>query len=340
MPSVREALVGLQFNGQDASTDLRPYLQGATYTDIAAGSSDEVSITLHNFEIEWLSGKMPKCGDTVGGGFFLKDWTGRGKTRIMPLGIFTMDSIAFSGGPLEAQFTALSVPADSSFQIRNRTQTWEDTTLAGIAGELCGRYGMSLDYNAPTISIKAVEQSQQTDSQFLMDQTSKYGLKMKIYRKKLVIYDPGILEAQGPVVTLKRNGWIDDGWKYDRCLEGVYTGARVSYKREDDDEEISIYVGFKAEDAPDARTMFINETCADAGEAEIKAKGEVNLSNEKAETISGDIFPNTSVVSGVCIQLEGLGQASGKYFVDKVTFDFSESGTKQTVEAHKVQERL
>lgn len=342
MPGItpRQGLVGLHFNGVDLSAKLNPLLLSATYTEVAGGASDEIELELYNFDLVWLMMLMPELGSTVGGGFALKHWDGIYDIQLLPIGIHTLSEISYTGNPLRARFKALSVPAGSSFQVRPRTQTWENAMLSGIASELCARYGLGLEFNATDVNIEKVEQSQQADSTFLMDLVTKKGLRMKIYREKLVIYDPANLEAQEPRFTIGDEQWIDRGWTYNKCIEGVYTGAHISYKREDDENEIDVYVGYTNEDDPKARVMFLNETCSSEAEARERACAEVNSSNERIETISGEIWPTNDVRAGMCVQIEDLGRSSGKYFIDRMTIECTSSGTKQSIEAHRVQPRI
>lgn len=341
MGNTRRAYAGVMFNGVDVTEALNPYLKSATYTDIAAGSSDEIEIVLYNFELEWLKDKLPRTGDTITGLVVLKDWDHPRSLRFTPEGSYVVDRLAYTGGPLEATIGGVAVPADSSFQVRPRTQTWQNTTLKTLFWEIAQRYGMAMEYMGSDYDIEKIEQSQQTDSAFVLDTAKKYGLKLKIYSRKLVLFLASTMEGFNPVATITRADWIDDGWSYERCIEGAYTGARISYKDPDSDDEISTYVGFIAEDAPGSRVLFINETCDSEADALIKAKAEVNLSNEEIEKISGDIWPNVAVCAGVNVQIEGLGAADGKYFVDKCTYTFAaDSGIRQSIEAHKCQTRL
>lgn len=339
MGARRRASCHLVFNGQDMDTLLSGYLKSVSYTDVADGSSDEIEVTLQNVSMDWLTDKYPQKGDFISGALFLFDWNGPEDRHALNFGNHVLDSIKFSGDPLEATFGGTSVPRDSSFQTRNRTKTWEKVTLEGLAGEIAGRYGLRLEYSGAAVQIEALEQSQQTDSAFLYDTAGKYGLSMKVFDDKIIIFDKGKLEAAASVATLKPE-LFDGGWEYIDSLDGVYTGARVSYKNPDNDEEISMYVGYKAEDAPDARTMSINETADNAEDARKKAAAEVNKSNEGLTTISGDIWPNTDICAGVCVDLEGLGRADGKYFIDQSTWTLGDSGTRQSIEAHKCQPRL
>lgn len=339
MSKPRKATTTLKFNGKNVDTSLKDYLESISYEDVASGSSDTLSIKLHNITKQWMKGWYPQKGDAVEGSIKLLDWDKVGKDKKIFCGHFTLDDVSFSGNPMTASFDCVSAPASESFKTRERNKTWENATISGIAGEVAGRYSLSLSYSGPSIKIKKLEQSE-SDSEFLYKLCKDYGLSMKVYKKKIVIYDQTQMEQKGPVCTLGMDDFVDNNWEARDSLYGVYSGARISYKDPDDDKETSIYVGLKAENAKDSRTLRINETADSAADARRKAAAQVNLSNQDATTISGTIWPNIKVCAGVTVKITDFGKFNGKYFVDKSTMELGESGTSQKIEMHKCQKRI
>lgn len=340
MSNARKAVPSLSFNGKSVTTTLKDYLESVSYTDVASGSSDSIDISVHNIGMKWLGAWYPKKGDKIKGSITFKDWNAAGKDLKLNCGTFTLDSIKFTGGPLAASFGALAIPASDSFKTTERTKTWKKVTVQKIATDIAKRYKLSLSYSGPSITINAIEQSEKSDSAFLYDICGKYGLSMKIYNSKIVIYDQTAQEKKKAVATLTRESFVDDSWDYSDELEGTYTGARISYKSGKDSKEISVYLGLKKEDVSGSRVLKINETADDATDAYYKAAASVNKSNEKATTITGKIWPNPKVCAGVCVTISGMGKINGKYFVEKSTMQITDSGTEQSIELHKCQSRL
>lgn len=340
MSNGRKTVTNLSFNGKNVTNTLKDFVQSMTYTDIASGSSDSIDITLHNIGMKWLRGWYPKKGDRIKGSITFKDWNKDGKDLKLNCGTFILDSIKFKGGPLEANFGALAIPASESFKTTERTKTWKKVTVEKIATDIAKRYKLKLSYSGPIITITAIEQSEKTDSAFLYEICGNYGLSMKVYNEKIVIYDQTEQEKKKAVEKLNRQSFVDDEWDYEDALEGTYTGARVSYKSGKNSKEISVYIGLKKEKEAGSRVLKVNETADDATDAYYKAAAAVNKSNEKATVISGKIWPNPKVCAGVCVTITGMGKMNGKYFVEKSTLEVSDSGTKQSVEMHKCQTRL
>ena len=339
MGKARRASTTLKFNGKNVDTSLKEYLESVSYTDVASGSSDTISISLQNISEKWMKGWYPKKGDSVSGSIRFLDWNGDGKDRTLQCGSFTLDEIKFSGNPMTASFGCVSSPASESFKTRERTKTWKNVTIQGIAGEIAGRYKLKLSYSGAAIKISSLEQSQ-ADSQFLYSLCESYGLSMKVYKKKIVIYDQTEMEKRKAVRTIRMEDFVDGDWELTDSLFGVYTGARISYKSSKSSKEISVYTGLKKEDAPGSRVLKINETADSVSDAYYKAAAKVNKSNEAATTISGSIWPDPRVCAGATVTVSGFGRVDGKYFIDKSSVDVGDGGTKQKIEMHKCQKRL
>ena len=76
-----------------------------------------------------------------------KDWSREGDTKILPCGFFILDNYEYSGWPLAANISAVSVPAEGSFRATERTKTWEDVTIQEIGKEIAKRAGISLAWD-------------------------------------------------------------------------------------------------------------------------------------------------------------------------------------------------
>ena len=340
MSNARKAVPSLSFNGKNVSTKLADYLESVSCEDVASGSSDSIDITLQNIDMKWMNQWYPTKGDKISGTITFQDWNKDGENLKRNCGTFILDEVKFSGGPLKVSLGGVAIPANESFKVRERTKTWKNVTIKNIANEIAKRYGLSLSYSGPTITIASIEQSDKTDSAFLYDLCKKYGLSMKVFNNKIVVYDQTQQEKKAASATITRDSFIDDEWEYTDSIEGTYTGARISYKSGEDNEEISVYLGLKAENAAGSRVLNITEVADDYDAAYYMAAAQVNQSNEQATTISGKIWPNPKICAGICVTISGMGKANGKYFVDKSTVEVSDSRTTQSVELHKCQTRL
>ena len=333
----RRMVPSLKFSGKNVDTLLKDYLESVSYTDVASGSADTLDIRLQDIRGKWLNEYYPKKGNTVSGKLLFKDWGGKSLFKAVICGTFTLDDIRVSLSPMTMELSCVSSPAKESFQTRERNKTWEKVTLKEVATEICKRYGLDLLWQGKDAKISKLEQSE-TDSSFLMSLLESYEFAMKIYRDRLVVYNITDAEAGKPVATLTPADFSDVS--FTDGIYGTYTGARVSYKPANGDKEISVYVGLKGEHAKGSRILKVNESCSSEGEARRKGAAQVNKSNRGATTMSGTLFPDPDICSGVCVKLsKDFGKLAGKYFIDKVTWEAG-SGTSQKVEAHKVKKKV
>ena len=321
MSEARRAVPSLSFNGTNVTTKLEKYLEKLSYTDIASGTSDSLSIELQNIEMKWLADWFPTKGSKISGSISFKNWDKEFVNLSLNLGTFVLDEVKFSGGPLMLTMGAVAIPANQSFKSRERTKTWKKVTIKKIAQGIAKRYKLSLSYSAPNVSISSIEQSKKSDSAFLSELCDKYGIAMKVFNKKLVIYDHKAAEKGKVVANISRKSFIDDKWDFVDSLNGVYTGARISYKNP-------------------KKSSSINETCSSRKDAYYKAAAKVNESNREATVITGTMWANPKICAGVCVNVTGMGKANGKYYVDEVTTEISSSGTTQDVSMHKCQPQL
>lgn len=340
--TARRVEVDIAFNGNSVKGIIDPYVTDVSYDDVAKDKSDSIDITLHNSDMKWLSEDWyPRKGDAMQCRFIFMDWNRAGDNFVVDCGGFVLDDVSFSGNPKRVKLSGVAVPANASFGALERNKTWKKVTIRKIANTISRRYRLTLSYNAPSITIAVLEQSNQTDSEFLYGLCKKYNLGMKVYNNKLIIYDPGTLEQNPVVCELTPESFINGAWTYNDTLDGVYNGARISYKtKKDSSETKSAYFGSVKESADDARTLKISERANSRADAKYKATAAINLSNEQATTLSGPVWPDQRIVSGVCVEVKGFGVPDGKYFIDSVRTDYSSGGVGMSVNMHKCQKRI
>jgi len=301
-----------------------------SYTDVASGKSDSVSITIADIGMDWLGSLMPKRGASLGASLKLINWNKEEKTDTFNCGTFILDDISFSGRPLNCVLNGVSVPAMNDFKSLPRTKTWEKTNIQDIASEISKRAGVSLHYEAGTIQISELEQNKQTDSSFLYSICEKYGLAMKVYNHKIVIFDIVAYEAKAAILTLNEKDMLS--WSYNTTVDGTYTGVNLNYTDPDseDDEIIKVTIGSAG------RMYEINSQASSQYDAELQAIATVNAANRKIETMEVSIRANIKIVASHCIEIAGLGNANGKYYVDTVKHNIG-NGYKMQLTLHKVQ---
>ncbi len=309
------------------------YNEGFTYTDPASGESDTISITLTNIDLRWANKWMPQKGDKLTAKIIEKNWNKEGRKKSFYCGKFCLDDLSYTGPNLTCTIGGVSVPEGNAFRSTGRSKTWKQATLKEVALEIAKKYYLDLQYTGEIIRLGTIEQSNETDSSFLKKVCEDYGMAIKIYSGKIVIYDKGAFEDKKPVAVLKQADLQD--WSYNTTLVGTYTGAKITYTSAKDDKEMKCIVG------GGKRILTINEKIESLQEAQLKACARVNAENEKAVTMTVTIMANNHIAAGNTIMIAELYQLSGKYFVDKVTHHIGpDEAYTMTLELHKCQKRI
>ena len=78
MSRARRAAIKIEYEHVDISEDIEGMISSYSYTDVASGESDAVSITIEDREKKWLGGWAPKKGDRVSTNMLFYDWLREG----------------------------------------------------------------------------------------------------------------------------------------------------------------------------------------------------------------------------------------------------------------------
>lgn len=300
-----------------------------TYTDIADGQSDSISVTMHDINKEWIGSRKPKKGAALGAKIAISD---NGAERTFDCGSFILDDISFSGRPLSCTLGAVSVPADDDFKSLPKTVTWEKTTVKDIASKIAQSAGVKLVYDAPSVRIDETEQNGETDSAFLYSLCGKYGLGMKVYNHKIVIFDIAEYEEKGEAAVITETDVLS--WSINETIDGTYTGVKLNYTNPDIDDTISVTIG------TGGRMYAMNVQADSRHDAELQAAAKVNAANRKIQTMSVTVMGNPDIVATQCVRISGFGAYDGKYYADSVKHSVGNSGYRTQITMHRVQQAV
>lgn len=303
----RKVELKVMYNSVDASRDIGSYLMGFTYTD-AENAEDTISLQLQDRDKNWSNGWIPQKGDRICPEITQTDWNQEGDTRSFVCGDFLVDDYTLSGPETQISINAVSSPADSGFKETQRTQTWEKVTLQKIAQEISGRYGLALNYDADEYLLDRIEQSGKTDSSFLKGLCNKYGLGLKVYSGKMILWDYERY-AEKPAKAKITPDIVTGQWNYRSTMQGTYTGAKVSYLDAKTQEDIEILVG------TEGRVYRINERANSVADAERMGRAAIYSANRTEFQFSASIIPSIPIVTTDNVEISGFGAIDGKYCV-------------------------
>lgn len=320
MARMRSAYARTWFSGVEVSATLDDQSTSITYTDPDSGASDTIAISMTDTQGRWLGAWMPSKGDQIRAAFGVRDWTGDGDNRELNAGIFVLDSYGGSCSPGgdTVNIGGVSQPADQGFTSEKRSKTWKNVTVEEIEAEIAARYGLAAVYDAKRIKVKAKSQSKQTDSDFLSALAKDFGLALKVYSYKLVLFDKNEYMTRAPVATVHKSQMLTCSPQVE--LTGTYTGAKVSYTDPETEETVSYTYG------AEGRMLKVNKPCDSAAQAEMMAKSALFSANHGNMTVNFSLPGNPSICAAQVVTLSGIGQFDGNYYIDKITHTLSGSG--------------
>lgn len=323
-PRHAEAFVGI--NGVNIWGDIKEYVDEIEFVEVATGATDSFDITMHDEAQQWINEWIIDKGTLINAKIKLCNWDAPGTDKWIDCGEFLCDGLSVRGYPLEATIKSLALPLNGT----KNTKQWENISIRAIAEDICKWIGCELLYYADDISLKSRQQSRQTDIEFLYSLCKEYGLGMKVYRHKIIIFDLMQRDAEDVAETINLHD-IADGFSLDDNEEGTYTGVKTSYKPESSDDEISYTYG-------DSKRLLVLETSAtSAQEAELKSKAALYEANSEAVRLKFTSSDSKAIYCGTNYYFTGLGVYSGKYGIDRITLTMSGNNAySASVEAHAI----
>lgn len=333
MSRARRVTVDVEYEHINITDNISGSMVSFSYTDVASGETDSISLSLQDREHRWMGSWAPKKCDNINAGVRFHDWDGEGDSWELFCGSFEVDDISMSGPPAICTVSAASIPRSKAFNEEERTKNWEEITVEEIASEIADRAGISLYYEADPIFVRSMEQDKQTDCKFLYSVCEKYGLAMKVFAEKIVIFDEALYESLSPATELRYSDLVR--YSYKSKLEGTYTGAKIAYSDPGTGEDHIVTVG------GGDRIKEINEEADSAVDAQRKAVAALNNANKGDTTLSGTVKARKELIASHCIKVSGCGVMDGVYYLDKVTTRIGGNGaSQQSFEAHKIGYRM
>lgn len=329
MNNPRRSLLSLIYNGKSLNNTITDYLESFTYIDVASGQTDSLAIVLSEHKHKWIKDWFPQEGDYLEATIQIKNWDRLNDNRKLKCGKFLIDDFNFTGPPDIYNLNAISSPIDTEFTLTEKNKSWSKTSVKSIATKMAKDTGITLHYDADDYKIDKIEQSSQSDMNFLFGICGNYNLAMKLYNKKIIIFDEIKYEAKKSVGTIDKK--MCSSYNLNSTLVGIYHGVFIKYTNSKTNKTLT----YKYMIQPGKRILKVNEKADSYSDAEIKAKARLRKHNKEAMTMNLTLKGDTKYLAGTCYDVTGFGKFNGKYYVDKVTHTLTD-GYTVTLELHKV----
>lgn len=197
---VRTPAFSLKLGEKDITGSLQPRLIGLTVTDNRGFEADMLTLTLDDADGQI---QMPERGNII---TLAIGWQGSALTE---MGTFIVDQVNHKGAP--DQITVIAKSADFRGSLNSqKSGSWHDTTLGAIVEEIAKRN--KLDTSLPPvlaqIKIAHIDQSKESDADFLTRLARRNGAEIAVKSGKLFFIVPGKCVIGGktmPSATIARS---------------------------------------------------------------------------------------------------------------------------------------
>ncbi len=325
----RQSSVTVIYNGIDITENITDDIEGFQYVDHASGTADTATLKLNNKSGKWSGNWMPEEGDYIEAVIRLTDWEQDGDNRKYNCGHFLVDDLGYSGPPSIASIGGIATPIDTDFNVTEKSKTWKKTSVKGILSEIAKNAGVGLFFSGQDYPIDELEQSNQADVTFAYSLCSSYNLAMKLYNRKIVVFDSVEYEKKPAMLSIDRTQ--TNTWSAKKEMTRAYDGVSISYT--DAKKNQTLTYKFMLKDG--SRILKLNETAESLQDAEIKAKSKLLEHNRQCQTMMAKVRGDTKYISSKCVNMIGFGKLDGKYYIDSVTHERNPgSGYTCSLEMH------
>lgn len=332
----RRTEVSIAFGGTDITANIKPYFLSLTYVDDADEMADDLKIEVQDRDGVWMERWLTEAVEAAAGGrlsmsavIAQENWKHGGKLKT---GAFELDSIECSGPPATVTIRGTGLPVSGGTGQTKKFKAWENYTLYGIAAEIAAGGGMGCIYeSAENPSYDRVEQTGQSDIEFLKKLCQDAGISIKTTDGMIVLYDQAAYEAKDPVFTIEK-GKLGGYTKYklsSSSADTQYSSCRVRYM----DPATGVCIEGTAVDGnvSSRQCLEITEKAGSVGEAETLAKKHLREHNKLAKTAIFTMPGNVGLVTGVTVLLKGWGGWDGNYIVTRATHTVGGGGYKTEI---------
>lgn len=225
-------------------------------------------------------------------------------------GTMYVSSIAATDGRLDvrAQSVCNSARGES-------TQSYEDVSFVELLQEGARALGLTLEtYGIKDRTYGNVIRMKQSWLGFLNQRCMLEGAGIKIFDKKLIVFDEKTFEYQDPVKTLELEDLDEYAFSVsDDVLCGIHNRFRYEAQLFDTTVTSDIVYGYHSE---------MELPCSSLGESERFSKNVMRMHNKQERRASAKV-EGCELSAGVTVQLKAADfyAFSGTYFVDRVVTD-------------------
>lgn len=328
--NTRKAGITIKYNDSGTVYVISDYIESFSWIDNANGEADTADITIYDYSHVWIKDNMPARNDFFSCWVNVSNWRYEGDNRKMYCGKFQIDKL--NGGGSTVSVSGISVPINKSFNTTQRDKIYKKTTAKTILKKIASCSKMKLAYSAGKINIKEIKQSKETDMAFAFNLCTQYGLGIKVYNGKLVIYDKKKYEKRAAKYTIKRSDLVGEDPEFEKLMTQDYTGVKYEYSKSSGKK---ISYSYKIKKKKGNRILLVSGSASTYAEAKTKAKSALAEKLRENYKLTLQLMGDPKYLAAENIKIEGMGKFNGKYFIEKATHELGENGYITTLTCHR-----
>nr|WP_316629655.1 contractile injection system protein, VgrG/Pvc8 family [uncultured Brevundimonas sp.] len=303
----RKAVFDLVVDGQSISASVNPRLESLTLNEKRGADADELELVLKDHD-----GKLniPPAGALITLKLGWLDLSDGATPQLVDKGSFKVDERCWSGTPDILTIRAKSADLTRAFRSR-RSQTWTNTTLGAVLGEIAGRNALT-SVVAPSMASVVIDhltQGRESDSALLARLGREYDALATVKAEKLLFAPVGAGETAGgqpipPVTITRRRG---DGCRWESAERENYSGVTVAWHDRGSARRRELTVGSSSNPKKLGKTYASEKAARKAADAH-QAKQKRKVAKFSINLAAGDpaLYPERKVaVQGFKPQIDG-----------------------------------
>lgn len=220
---VKTPAFSLKLGKKDITGNIQSRLIALTVTDNRGFEADTLTLTLDDADGQI---EMPERSNVI---TLAIGWQGAALTE---MGSFIVDQVSHKGTPDQVSVTAKSADFRGSLN-SPQDSSWHDTTLGAIVEEIAKRNKLdtSLPPSLAQIKIAHIDQSNESDANFLTRLARRNGAEIAVKSGKLFFIVPGMCVVGGetmPSATIARSD--DDSHDFSVADRINYSGVTAHWQ--------------------------------------------------------------------------------------------------------------
>lgn len=318
----RRAYVKVLYKNKELTKDITDIVTSFSYTERLDGEADDVSLSFldrnSNFVYECF---LPERGDILVPTLYFEHWFKEDEIHEISLGEFEVDEFEISHSTGTQIFSIKAVPAmiNSSLSGQKKTRAWENVSLGTVAKDIALARNVECLFYGKEIFLSRVDQKGQSDLLFLSSLCKKYGMRLKIADKKIIVTDA---KDKDKAEQEKRQKITQsDFCSYNVRVQSqdVYNGVHIKYY--DALEEKDFEYAYTPKNAPKVgKTLELNERVENYAQAEQVAKARLREKNKKAVEVDMKIFPNPYLRTGCVVEFSPVEYLGETFVVSEMNY--------------------